>query len=478
MSILDGIEPKRVMHYFEQLCSIPHGSGNTAAATKLCRDFAANKGLEFWEDDLGNCIIKKKAYDGYESAPTVILQGHLDMVCEKEKNCMIDMSKEGLNLKVSGEDIFAEGTTLGGDDGIAVAMMLALLEDDDLPHPAIEALFTVDEEIGMIGATALDASNLSGKYLINLDSEDEGVFTVSCAGGVVAICNIPIVRTEFDGLCYNLEISGLCGGHSGAEIDKGRANADVLMGRLLLALSKQGAMRIVTVDGGLKDNAIPSRAIAEIVCDFDPQNVIHQMQQTFDKEFVVAENSISITVAKSISQDFAPMDSKSTDKVITALCCYPNGIQSMSLEIEGLVKTSLNLGILKTEKDCIMAHFCVRSSVFTEKQALVDKLVLLTKTLGGEVVTEGDYPPWEYLRDSKLRDVMTDVFEDMYGRKPVIEAIHAGIECGILSGKLPGLECVSIGPDIKDIHTPAERMSISSVQRVWDYMIEVLKRIK
>ena len=478
MAVLDNIKPERVMYYFEKLCSVPHGSGNTAAATAICRGFARENDLEYIEDELGNCVIKKEAYPGYENAPVVIIQGHLDMVCEKEPDCDIDMSIEGLRLGVSGDEIFAEGTTLGADDGIAVAMALAILEDKTLPHPAIEALFTVDEEIGMVGATAFDTSVLNGRMLINIDSEDEGVFTVSCAGGVVAACTLPVEREAFDGSVYKVSITGLKGGHSGAEIDRGRANADVLMGRVLNAVNKSGDMRIVEVNGGLKDNAIPSSSTAVLVSDFDITEVVQKFNDVFSHEYIVAEDSIKVSSEKITSATYMPMDKNSTKKVITALCTYPNGIQSMSLEIENLVKTSLNLGILKTEKDCVTASFCVRSSVFTEKEALTDRLELITESLGGSMTLEGDYPPWEYMRESKLRDIMTEVFVKMYDKQPIIEAIHAGIECGILSGTMPGLECVSIGPDIMDIHTPSERMSISSVERVWKYLLEVLKSIK
>ena len=478
MGVLDNIKPERVMYYFEKLCSVPHGSGNTVAATAICREFARENDLEYIEDELGNCVIKKEAYPGYENAPVVIIQGHLDMVCEKEPDCDIDMATEGLRLGVSGDEIYAEGTTLGADDGIAVAMALALLEDKTLPHPAIEALFTVDEEIGMIGAAAFDASVLNGKMLINLDSEDEGVFTVSCAGGVVAVCTLPVTRENFDGNLYKILISGLKGGHSGAQINKGRANADMLMGRVLNALDKKGNMRIVEVNGGLKDNAIPSSSSAVVTADFNITDIVNEFNDIFSHEYVIAEDSIKVSAEKIKVASYIPMDKNSTKRIITALCAYPNGIQSMSLEIENLVKTSLNLGILKTEQDRVIANFCVRSSVFTEKQALTDRLELITESLGGTVVLEGDYPPWEYMRESKLRDVMTDVFKKMYNKEPVIVAIHAGIECGILSGSMPGLECVSIGPDARNIHTPSERMSISSVERVWNYLLEVLKSIK
>ena len=357
MAVLDNIKPERVMYYFEKLSGVPHGSGNTAAATAICREFARENDLEYIEDEVGNCVIKKEAYPGYENAPTVIIQGHLDMVCEKEADCDIDMEAEGLRLCVSGDEIFAEGTTLGADDGIAVAMALALLEDKDLPHPAIEALFTVDEEIGMVGATAFDTSVLNGRMLINIDSEDEGVFTVSCAGGVVAACTLPVEREAFDGSVYKVSITGLKGGHSGAEIDRGRANADVLMGRVLNAVNKSGDMRIVEVNGGLKDNAIPSSSTAVLVSDFDITEVVQKFNDVFSHEYIVAEDSIKVSSEKITNATYMPMDKNLTKKVITALCTYPNGIQSMSLEIENLVKTSLNLGILKLKRTVLQQVF-------------------------------------------------------------------------------------------------------------------------
>ena len=477
MAILDNINPERVMYWFEKLCSIPHGSGNTAQATAMCREFANANNLEYSEDELGNCVIKKAATPGYENSPAVIIQGHLDMVCEKEPDCSVDMENEGLKLAIDGDWIYAEGTTLGGDDGAAVAIGLALLEDSNIDNPALEVLFTVDEEIGMIGATALDASQLSGKYLINLDSEDEGVFTVSCAGGVVAECKLPVKREAYQGKSYTFEISGLAGGHSGAEIDKYRGNADMLMGRLLSLAADKSDIRLVSVNGGLKDNAIPTRCEAVVVSANDISEVAAECEKVFSNEFSVSEKGVRVT-CKVTDNTQMPMDRESTHRVITALCCYPNGIQNMSLEIPGLPKTSLNLGILKTFDDGVTASFCVRSSVFTEKAALVKKLELLTKQLGGAVKTEGDYPPWEYVKNSHLRDVMHGVYVKMYGKEPIIEAIHAGIECGIIASKIPGLECVSIGPDINDIHTPAERMSISSVQRTWEYITEVLRNLK
>ena len=478
MEVLKNIKPERVMFYFEKLCCIPHGSKNTSEATQMCIDFAVDNDLPYRVDQVGNVVIRKPASEGYENSHTVIIQGHLDMVCQKEKGITKNMDIEGLDLVIDGDFISAEGTTLGGDDGIAVAMALALLEDKSLIHPPIEAVFTVDEEIGLIGATALDTSDLNGKYLINLDSDDEGVFTVSCAGGIVASCSIPVERQNYNGQLYQIEISGLVGGHSGAEVTKGRANADILLGRTLFEMWEANNIRVCQVNGGLKDNAFPTNAVAVIVSNDDITSIASKCQSDFLNEYNIAEKNIKISVSEIATGEYVPMDEISTKKIISALCCFPNGIQSMSLEIPGLAKTSLNLGILKTDNRSVTLSYCVRSSLNTEKVALVNKLKLMTELMGGELSTEGDYPPWEYKQESKLRDIMVETYKQMYNKEPIIKAIHAGLECGILSSKIDGLECISIGPDIFDIHTPEERMSISSVQRVWEYLLMVLANLK
>ena len=477
MKALEHLEPRKVFSLFEELCAIPHGSGNTKAISDWCVAFARARGLEYHQDGQNNVIIIKEATAGYENAPALILQGHLDMVCEKEPGCPKDMDREGLELYVDGDFVSARGTTLGGDDGIAVAMALALLDADDIPHPRLEAVFTVDEEIGMLGAVGLDVSPLKGTRLLNLDSEAEGIFTVSCAGGNVTACTLPVSRAPFQGTALEVTVSGLRGGHSGTEIHKGLANANMLLGRLLQAMGAATGLRIVSAGGGLKDNAIPVKAQARVlVSDVEAARAAaRKTAADFAAEYRVTDPGITVTVEEGASSQEA-MDASTTGKVICMLTCLPNGVQVMSADIQGLVQTSLNLGIFTVQGDQVRACFSVRSSVDSQKEMLKSRLTTLMEQLWGYTGFSGDYSGWEYRADSPLRELLTQVFREQYGRDPQVEAIHAGVECGIFAGKIPGLDCVSMGPDLLEIHTPRERMSISSVQRVWKFLLEVLKR--
>ena len=479
MNVLDGLEPRQVFRFFEELCAIPHGSGNTGAISDWCAAFARERGLEHYQDRAGNVIIIREAAPGYETAAPVILQGHLDMVCEKDPDCPKDMEKEGLDLMVENGCIRARGTTLGGDDGIAVAMALAILDDAGLPHPRLEAVFTTGEEIGMLGAEELDVSPLQGRRLLNLDSEEEGVFTVSCAGGSVAACELPVARTPCGGTVMEAAVRGLVGGHSGTEIHKGRANACVVLGRVLQAMGRETELRLVTANGGGKDNAIAVEASARIVVSDEAaaRRAAEALAADLAREYAAADPGLRVEVAACAAQE-TPMDKASTDKVLCMLTCLPDGIQTMSMDIPGLVQTSLNLGLLATDQKVLTATFCVRSSLGSQKEMLHRRLRSLMEQLGGTVSISGDYPAWEYRRESPLRDLMAEIYQEQYGREPEIASIHAGVECGILAGKLPGLDCVSIGPDLLEIHTPRERMSIASVQRVWQFVLEVLKRSK
>lgn len=479
MAVLDQLEPKNVFRFFEEMCAIPRGSYNTKAVSDWCVAFAKARGLEHYQDEMNNVILIKEASAGYEEAEPVILQGHLDMVCEKAPGCEKDMAREGLDLAVEGDYIYAEGTTLGGDDGIAVAMALAALDDDSLPHPRLEVILTTEEEVGMDGAMALDVSPIRGRKMLNLDSEAEGIFTVSCAGGSMAACGLPVARAPFGGDILRVQVEGLTGGHSGAEIHKGRANASMLLGRLLLAMAAETELRLVSADGGLKDNAIPVAAEA-VVAAADGRKAkaaAERMAACFQVEYRRSDPMLTVT-AEEAAAAWLPMDAASTERTLCLLACAPNGVQTMSQDIHGLVQTSLNLGILKTEENAVTASFCIRSSVDSEKEMLKDRLACLLAQLGGRVSFSGEYPGWAYRPDSPLRELMTEVYREQYGREPKVEAIHAGLECGLLAGKLPGLDCVSIGPDLLEIHTPREKMSISSVQRVWAFVREVLKRSK
>lgn len=473
MRILENLEPKRVFYYFEELCKIPHGSKNTKKISDFLVSFAKKQGLKYIQDESNNVIITKEATAGYENKNAVILQGHLDMVTEKEADCKKDMEKEGLDLEVHGDFLSALGTTLGGDDGIAVAMMMAVLESEDLKHPKIEAVFTVDEEIGMLGAEAIDISMLEGRRLINIDSEEEGIFTVSCAGGNVTKASIPITREDFDGKTFRIKICGLRGGHSGIEIDKGRANSNILMGRVLYDISQNTDLRIISVNGGEKDNVITSETESLICVSTDAD--VKKMQEIFKREYRATDPDIRVETETAEYE--APLDLKSSKNVIRMLSLIPDGVIEMSAEIKGLVQTSLNLGIVKTTDTELITGSCVRSSKDSRKNMLSEKIAILSESLGGKTEILGDYTGWDYLENSSLRKTMVEVFLKQYGYEPKIEAIHAGLECGVLASKIEGLDCISIGPDILDIHTPRERMSISSVARVWKMLTETLALI-
>lgn len=488
MNILADLEPASVFSYFEEICSIPHGSRDTKRISDYLAGFAAEHGLSCIQDEYNNIIIKKPGSAGREAEAPVILQGHMDMVCEKEPDCDIDFSTDGLRLKIENGMITADGTTLGGDDGIAVAYALAILDSDTISHPPIEAVITVDEEIGMLGAAALDMSVLEGRRLLNIDSEDEGHLLVSCAGGVTASVNLPIESQNMDAL-YNapvfikLSVTGLMGGHSGVEIDKGRANSNVLLGRALYEISDSTAFNLKSVSGGLKDNAIPRMSEAVLVTDRTSINKIKDICEALTAvlhaEYSLTDPAILISIEETPSNESLPtaMTTESGRRVITALYNMPAGIQNMSFSLPGLVETSLNMGILFTEADKVVMSYSVRSSVGSRKGELVNRLRCLAEALGGNVTTEGAYPAWEYLENSPLREAMISVYEDMYKKKPVIESIHAGVECGLFADGLPGLDAVSFGPDIHDIHTPKEALDIESVRRTWEYLLKVLEVI-
>ncbi|MDD6571345.1 MAG: aminoacyl-histidine dipeptidase [Thermoflexaceae bacterium] len=481
--ILNNLEPAKVFYFFEELCAIPHGSGNTDAISEYCVEFAKQRNLKCIKDENNNVIIFKDASAGYEEHPGVIIQGHLDMVCEKTTDSSHDFTKEGLSLYVEDGFVKAKDTTLGGDDGIAVAYALAILDDDSLLHPAIEAVFTVDEEIGMLGADAMDMSPLKGKYLLNIDSEEEGVFLTSCAGGLTAGIRIPVTYEEIseDVMECEIEISGLLGGHSGTEIIRGRANAHKLLGRLLLRLNNTVRYGISELFGGTKDNAIACNVRLKAFVVKEDWNKLTEELSTYNRELLSeyrnCDDNIKITVTETGKTDGRIISAKSREFLTFILVNAPNGVMKMSSDMEGLVETSLNCGILRLEEDFIRVGFSIRSSVESAKWALYEQLEYLAEFLGCECEYSGNYPGWQYRPDSKLREIMLSVYEEQYGKKPEVTAIHAGLECGIFADRLPGIDIVSFGPDILDIHTTKERLSIESVERVWKFTVEVLKRL-
>ena len=429
---------------------------------------------------MNNVVIYKPATKGYEDAPAVILQGHMDMVCEKRPDVEHDFTKDPLNISVQDGYVTANGTTLGGDDGIAVAYGLALLESEDIAHPALEVLITVDEEIGLLGAEGIDCSVLKGKRLINLDSEAEGSLWISCAGGLSGISTIPVQRVEAEGQKAAVKITGLMGGHSGAEIDKKRANANVLMGRFLYSLQKETAYEIISLAGGQKDNAITREADAELLVE-DINAVkacAEKLQKGFREEYAGTDEKITVEITDLGAASAKVLHPTSREKVLFFLMEVPFGIQKMSGTIDGLAETSTNIGIVKLGEDEFLGSSSVRSSVEAAGAALSDKIRYLTEFLGGEYTVQGAYPAWEYRKDSPLRDRMVEVYEEMYGEKPNVVAIHAGLECGLFYKKIEGLDCVSLGPNMKDIHTSEEMLDIASTERVWKYLVKVLEYLK
>ena len=475
---LAGLEPANVFGYFEKICSIPHGSRNTGLIADYLVEFATEHDIAYIRDEHNNVIFFQEGTCGMEDHEPVILQGHSDMVCEKDADCTIDMATEGLDVTHDGKFVYARGTTLGGDDGIALAYAMAVLADKSIPHPPLEVIVTVDEEIGMLGAAAIDLSKLKGRTLVNIDSEEEGVFTVSCAGGCRATIALNVERRPVYGPCIRLNVDGLQGGHSGVEIHKNRANANKVMGEFMSRIQKLMPLCLTSFSGGSKDNAIPRSCQATLVAmgiNLERINdIAAELQAEIREKYAEPEATVQAFDVDALGGN--SLTTESTAKVISLLCAVPNGVQTMSQDIPGLVQTSLNLGIAKLG-DRFSMTLATRSSVNAEKDELVDKLRKLADMYEGGFSTMGDYPAWEYKKDSRLRDTMVKLYVEMFGKEPEVVAIHAGLECGLLSEKLPGLDCVSIGPQMHDIHTSREKLDIASTERTWKYLLEVLKNL-
>lgn len=478
MGVLSGLQPEPVFKYFEEICGIPHTSYHEKQLSDYMIAFAQKRGLFCTQDEMGNVLIVSEATPGYEDAEPVMIQGHLDMVGDKTENCSINLEKEGVQLYIDGDYIRAKGTTLGGDDGIAIAYALAILDSDHIPHPRLEAVFTVCEEVGLLGATAMDFSMCKARKLINIDSEEEGVLTAGCAGGRRAHCHIPVKRQSCEGIACTFSLEGLLGGHSGTEIDKGRANANVLLGRFLMLLKDKVPYHLMSLNGGVKENVIPKSGKTVIVTDEAYLSKVKEIVEEFhiaaEAEYGTADPDIRLAMTTGEYVVCQALTDDSLDTIISALNLMPNGIQAMSMDLPGLVETSLNLGVMELKEEKLELRISIRSSVAPSKEYIAKKIALLVKQLGGYVDFTGDYPAWPYARQSKLRDRCIEIFKAQYGHEPAIQTMHAGLECGILSGKLEGLDCISFGPDLIDVHTPNEHMSISSVARVWEYLKAIL----
>ena len=484
MNILQNLEPKNVFRYFEEISQIPRGSGNEKEISDYLVSVAKKLNLEVIQDKALNVIIKKPGTKGYENSPTVIIQGHMDMVCEKNKGTEHNFEKDPIKLRVIDDMIYATDTTLGADNGIAVAYGLALLDSDDIPHPPLEILITTDEETGMSGAMAVSPEHITGKILINIDNEEEGDLLVSCAGGVRSKFKLQAEVEEVNELNKVVEISvrGLKGGHSGMEIIKERGNSNKILGRVLKDLLKEVDFRLVSLNGGSKDNAIPREAdgvIAIKPSDLNKVNeVLAKWQDILSNELRVQDPEVKVLLNEEVEQVNEVFTKESTEKAINLLVLIPNGIKSKSFSIENLVESSTNLGVVTTTNNNVQYDSAVRSSVRTLKEAIIEESRTIAEVIGCEFRTVADYPEWEFNPESKIREVFKDVYKRMYGKEANIVAIHAGVECGLLSKNLGGLDMISFGPDMYDVHTPQEHLSIKSVGNMWDYLKEVLKELK
>ena len=475
MAVLSGQKPERVFHYFEEICNIPHPSYHEEKISAYLVDFAKAHNLEYYQDDLYNVIMIKEASEGMENAAPIILQGHMDMVAEQDDDCTKDMMTEGLDLEIVDGFVTAKGTTLGGDDGIAVAMALAILEDEELKHPRIEVIITVSEEVGMEGAAGIDVSMLKGRNLLNLDSEEEGHFLAGCAGGCRMDVAYPFKKETLKGALVSVNVKECTGGHSGAEIDKGRANATHIANRVFAAGVEAGELCLVEFKGGTKDNAIPRAALSKVVASAEAIAAMEAEAKAIINEYAITDPAMKIEINNEGDAEVEGVNAADTRKIVELLTCMPNGVQTMSHDIEGLVETSLNLGILNLLDTELKFSCSLRSSVDSAKAALMRKVSMVGKAFGCEVSVHGEYPAWEYLRESSFRDELVKIYKDMNGEEPIVEAIHAGVECGLLASKLEGLDAVSIGPEMYDIHTPKERLSIASTERIYNFVRRVIE---
>ena len=474
MRILSGIEPERVFYYFEELSAIPRGSGNEEAAAKFVESFAKDHGLDVIRDEANNVFIRKGATTGHDGAPAVLLQGHLDMVCEKNEGTDHDFLRDGIKLILDGDTVSADGTTLGADDGVAVAIMMAILEDDTCVHGPLECLFTTGEETGLGGMKTFDKSLIKAKYMLNLDSEDDDRATVSCAGGVRTDFAFDEIPKEPANSAVTLKVTGLAGGHSGGDIHLGRTNAIKYAFSLLEGLT---GVKIISVDGGSKDNAIPRECRIVFTCD-DAREAPSVIEDNADAKGALSKEDSGVKVyAEYARGEFHAFAEKYSRGVISLVSALPFGPLAMSEEVPGLVETSSNVGIIKSGDDFVKITSSSRSSVSSSLDGIEATFISLAEKCGAKATHRDRYPGWAPTRDSELQMIYRDAYSDLFGSEPLIVGIHAGLECGLIKEVLPDLDIISTGPNAKDIHTPDETLSVSSTGKIYRLTREILLRL-
>ena len=489
--MLDKLKPSSVWKYFGEICAIPHGSGNIGAISAYLQKFAEDRGLAYIAEPCGNVIIRKDATPGCESAPAIVLQGHMDMVAVKEDGCTKDMEKEGLDVAVSddGQFVYAKGTSLGGGDGIALAYGLALLDADDIAHPAFELVATVDEETGMDGARELLATDVRGRRWLNLDSEDEGILLAGCAGGLTQMSTFSVTRDTVSGSLLRISVTGCRGGHSGTEIDKNRANAILILALLIREMNCGKMLQPLWISGGEKDNAIPTSAEMVLCVNEYERFEICRAFDSAERKLLATlrrqEPDLAFTLEETEDGgehmiregSYRVMSPASFEKVLDFLLLVPFGVSAMSEEPKGLVETSNNVGIIRTVGDTVVVDSSVRSMIALRKEQLGDKIALLTSLCGGIAERHSEYPGWEFRPESALRDTWVETYREVYGEEPLVKTIHAGLECGLIIEHMPETDAISFGPNIYDIHTTSERMEIASVERTWNLLVRLLAKL-
>ena len=482
MGVLSGFEPKEVFEHFEALSMVPRRTFRDEKISDYCVEFAKKRGLEYVQDEVGNVIIYKPGTAGYEHSEPVILQGHMDMVASKTPDSDHDFDTDPLELFIDGNYVGAKNTTLGGDDGIALAYTMAILDSSDIPHPPIEAVFTVDEEIGMGGAEALDVSLLKGKKVFNIDGEEHGVLNAGCAGGAVADVVIPVSRRERNGVKVTINLKGYLGGHSGNDIQKQRGNAHKDMGRILYTLSKKIDFSLLSVNGGSGANVIAQYCTAEVVMSSDRADDfiarLNDLSDVLHAEYGDSEPGLVIEAETGEVDTYDVLNWECTVNVIWYLYGALDGVQTMDRNVEGAVESSINTGIVTTDKDSVVVRYQARSSIESKRDEMVQRLGLWSEIVGGHLELHSSYPAWPYDPKSELRAVMVDVYKEMFGEEPVVNVIHAGLEGGIFMGKDPELDIVTFGPEMLNVHTPGERLNIESTKQNWEYLKAVLAKLK
>lgn len=485
MSRVEGLEPKEVFRYFEEISNIPRKSGDTKRISDYLVDFAKEHKLDFIQEACGNVIIRKPATSGYEHIGTVMLQGHMDMVCEKNNNIDHNFDTDPIELVIKDDYIYANNTTLGADNGVALAFGLAILADDNIKHPRLEAVFTVDEETTMLGANELAVQNLDAMYMINLDTENEDELLLSCAGGAKSLLKLPIEYTMLHGNSLNaiIKVRGLKGGHSGMDADKNRGNANVIMGRVLYEINGRVNFEMISINGGAKNNAIPRECDTSIVINeknkADLEDIVRIVENVVKKELNGIDDDFRLEIEYTDKHIDRVLSTISKQKIIDLLMIYSSGVTQMSLDIKGLVETSNNLGVIVTdEKNALVTFNCaIRSSIDSQVQYIIKKHEAIANLSGATIVIESIYPGWKYNKNSRLRKLFADTYRQMYDKDMKLEAIHAGLECGIISKKMPDLDIISFGPNMYDIHTPNEHLSISSTKRTYEYLLKGLENM-